>query len=69
MGKDKEKGEAYLEILFLSSRVALTMVTKVFPRADNRCLGWLLDGSEWPQNLQSARRSGKLGLPCAEGRS
>lgn len=46
MGQDKEKGEAYLEMLFLSSRVALPMVTKVFPRADNRCLGWLLDGSE-----------------------
>lgn len=46
MGQDKEKGEAYLEMLFLSSRVALPVVTKVFPRADNRCLGWLLDGSE-----------------------
>lgn len=30
MGRDKEKGEAYLEMIFLARRVASTMVPKYF---------------------------------------
>lgn len=62
MQRDKEKGEAYLEMNFLSRRVASTMVPKVFPGRDNRCLEWLLDGPESPtrtEELETLREAGR----------
>jgi hypothetical protein len=50
MGRDKEKGEAYLEMIFFARRVALTMVLKVFPGTDSSYLEWLLEGPEPPHN-------------------
>lgn len=44
-GLDKEKGQAYVEMFFLSRRVPSTMVAKVFPGAGSR---WLIRmASRW----------------------
>lgn len=68
MGKDKEKREAYLEMIFLSRSVASTVV-KVFSGTDSRCLEWLLDGPESPrQNSRARDAQGSCeGLTCVEG--
>lgn len=66
MGRDKEKREAYLEMI-LSRRVASTVV-KVVSGTGSRCLEWLLEGPESPhQNSKARDAQGSCeGLTCAE---